>query len=552
MNLRPKSVTEKNKFFNSLKEGITLVASIVKRTLGPGGLPILIERVGQNLEGDPLEPMITKDGVTVASECAHEDEYVDVVIQTVKSICKKTNTLAGDGTTTAIVLGEAIFNEGLEQLTDNPSLNPQLLKEALERVVNEDIIPALEEQATPVGNDLEKIKQVATISANGDEEIGEIIKNAFSQVGAEGVITIDEGHSVDTTIEVVDGFQFNRGAEGGDRFFNNQEGTQFDAEDVYVVLYDGDIKHHGQVGNLLKKMNDTFVSLNYNSFPPIVFVANNFSQDTLQYLLIQKANAGFNVCCVKGPNVTNIRTMILDDLAVVLDAKRLGNGNTDLENAEFGLDEEGNIVGDVGMAGRVVIDKYTSTFYDGVGEEEAVIERIEKLKVSREQAFSEYDRAQINDRIGSLSRGIAKIGVGGRTELEIKEKYHRIEDALNAARAAIGEGIIPGGGAPLFRIAEEMKNKKEIEYLILSKALKAPLKQILENIGLELKDIYDPDALNDDETTYDARNKQYVSALEAGIIDPVKVTKIALQNAMSIASLLLTCGGAITFKRAKK
>lgn len=552
MNLRPKSITEKGTFFDSLNDGISMVASIVKRTLGPGGLPILIERVGQNLEGDPLEPMITKDGVTVASECAHEDERVDVVIQTVKAICKKTNTLAGDGTTTAIVLGEAIFKIALEYMENNPDLNPQLLKESLERVILNEVIPMLQKQAKPVNNNLEKIKEVATISANGDEEIGEIIKNAFAEVGAEGVITIDEGHSIETTIDVVDGFQFNRGAEGGDRFFNNQEGTHFDSKDVYVVLYDGDIKHHGQIVPLLSKMNDAFVEQGYNSFPPIVFVANNFSQDTLQYLLIQKANGGMNVCCVKGPNVTNVRTMILDDLAIVLDATRLGNGNTDLENAQFGIDEEGNVHGDVGLADRVVINKYSSTFYGGAGEEEDILERIDKLKASRDQAFSEYDLAQINDRIGSLSCGIAKIGVGGRTELEIKEKYHRIEDALNAARAAIDEGIIPGGGTPLYRIAAELAPSSGIEYEILNRALKSPFNQILENIGLTLEDVFEPGVLSELETTYDARNKEYVNALEAGIIDPVKVTRIALENAMSIAGLLITCGGAITYQRVKK
>jgi len=550
MQLRPKTIAEKDKILEKLSEGIGIIASIVKRTLGPGGLPILIERVGQNLEGDPIEPMITKDGVTVASECAHEDEQIDIAIQTVKAICRKTNRLAGDGTTTAIVLGEAIFNTTLDLVKADSSLNPQIVKEAVESSV-QNVIKELEELSIPIGNDFEIIKQVATISANGANDIGEVIKEAFQAVGSEGVVTIDEGSSIETTIEIVKGFQFNRGAEGTDRFFNNQEKTKFDAENCLVVTFDGNITHHGQLLGLFKQFDEQHRKIGKKSLPPILIIANEFSQDTLQLMLLNKAEAGLNICLVRSPNVTTVRTAILDDLATVLGSTRLGNGNHDLESAIFKILDDGSIEGDVGMADRVVIDRYSTTIYGGLADEETIIERIDQLKASRKQAFSEYDRSQFNDRIASLSRGIAKIGVGGRTELEIKEKYHRIEDALNSARAAIDEGIIPGGGITLYRLAEKLKDSEDLGDQILSKALKSPFFQIIENIGVKPNDelVEYLVQLKNHEMTYDARNKKVVEALEAGIVDPVKVTRTALENATSISALLSTCGGAITYLR---
>lgn len=545
MLMRSKVIKNKSDgVLDKLSEGIKIIAGIVKRTLGPGGLPVLIERTGQNLEGDPLEPMITKDGVTVANECFHEDELVDIGIQTVKSICNKTNRNAGDGTTTAIVLGEAIFNEAIKSSTKNP----QLLKVELDTAI-ENVLTKLSEISTPV-DDLEMVKHVATISANGDEEIGEIIKNAFEAVGSDGVITVDEGHSQETTIDVVQGFQINRGAEGGERFLNNQERTKFEVENALVVMFDGAIRSYADLVPIFKQIQQEFSKLN-KQMPPLLVIANEFSGDTMQFLTINKVEGGLNVCAVKSPNVTTVRTAIMDDMAVLLGGKRLGSGNHDLSAATFKVNEDGSFDGDLGFCERVVVDKYTTTFYGGAGSEEDIQDRIMQLEAAKKSAFSEYDTAQIQDRIASLAQGIAKIGVGGKTELEIKEKYHRIEDALNAARAAVEEGVIPGGGITLYKIAEELTQSSNEAERILSKALKAPFLQILDNIGLSLNEV-DLTGIMKDGKTYDARNRQIVDALQAGIIDPVKVTKTALENAASISNLLSTCGGLIVYTRGKK
>lgn len=555
----PKKITEKALMSTKLKEGISLIASIVKRTLGPGGLPVLIERTGQNLEGDPLEPMITKDGVTVANECASEDPEVDLTIQTVKAICRKTNRIAGDGTTTAVVLGEAVFLETLKKLEEDPSLNPQIVREQVEEKV-QDVIKKLYAIATPV-EDLDMIERVANISANGEKEIGRVLRSAFEHVGSDGVITVDEGNSPETQIERVEGFQFQRGAEGQDRFFNNNERTKFEAQNVHVVIYDGRINNNGQIIPIMSQVALAHKKIGMQ-MPPILFIANEYSIDSIQFLLINKVGdpmnglPGLNLCAVKGPNTTTVRTQMLDDLAVYLGGVRLGNGNKNLENAEFSIEVvEGKPVykGDLGFTQNVVVDRYTTTFYGGGGEDAEVLQRISELKASQEYTFSDYDKSIIRDRIASLSRGIAKVLVGGRTELEIKEKYHRIEDALNASRAAISEGVIPGGGAALYRIAKELEKLPDVASQILGKALKAPLYQILENIGLTpgLKQgEVNLQALEQDlELLYDARERKMVKFLDAGIIDPVKVTVTALQNATSIAGLLSTCGGGITYLR---
>lgn len=546
-----KKITSKEEMFVKLKEGISLIAAIVKRTLGPGGLPILIERAGQNLEGDPLEPMITKDGVTVAGECWHPDAEVDLTIQTVKAICKKTNRIAGDGTTTAIVLGESIFLETLKELEKDSTLNPQLVREKVQasslRVIEE-----LNKVSVGV-EDLDTIERVANISANGEKEIGKVIREAFDHVGPDGVVTIDEGSISETTIQKVEGFQFQRGAEAQERFFNNKEQTKFEAENVLVILYDGRINHNGQLIPIINKIFMAHKKIGAPSIPPILVIANEFSVDTIQLLLVNRAEAQMSVCAVKGPNTTTVRTQMLDDMAVYLGAQRLGNGNKALEAADFDIvkDSEGKpqYVGDVGFVKTAVVDRYSTTFYSGGGEDSKVQERIEQLKASKEYTFSEYDRSLISDRVAALSRGIAKILVGGRTELEIKEKYHRIEDALNSSRAAIEGGVIPGGGAALYRIAYALRSSTDLGDQILSKALAAPIIQIIENIGLDYAQVGLMGLLDDPKLVYDARDRKFVDSFEAGIIDPLKVTVTALQNAISIAGLLATCGGAITYVR---
>lgn len=526
--------------------GLKQIAGIVKRTLGPGGLAILIQRVGQSLDGTPLGPKITKDGVSVADECSSPIEEEDIVIQAIKGICKKTVMSAGDGTTTAIVLGEAIIMAMEEELKADKSLNPQLVKESVEEATAE-VLKQLKKIATKV-KDNKMIEQVATISANGDKSIGEIIAQAFDHVGAEGVVTVDEGKTNKTVLEMVNGYQFNRGVEGRNGFFNDQNQTKFetkDGEKAAIVIYDGRLNSYTQLMNMFNilqglKEGPHGQMVATKKIPPLVIMANEFSSEVLQFLLVQKQDAGLQVAPITGPHVTHVRSGYYDDLAVYTGANRLGNGSRNLESIE----ED-----DIGIIGRVVSDKYKTTFYDGDGVEEEIIKRVDQLKAGRADAESPYDASVFNDRIAALTSGVAKIGVGGSTEFEIKEKYDRIEDALNAARAAIQEGVVPGGGATLLRISHKMKAEKSIGHKILKKALQAPFNQILENVEYTMSESDKKSILTNKRKTFDARNKKVKNALTAGIIDPVKVTRSALENAVSIAGLLATAGGAIIYKK---
>lgn len=522
--------------------GMAKLAGIVKRTLGPGGLPIILARVGQALDGSPLGPKITKDGVSVADECSSQNAAEDIIIQAVKAICKKTNTDAGDGTTTAIVLGEAILAEAQRVLKEDPSLNPQLVKEEIERAAAK-IVAELKKTAIPV-TDMAAIEEVATISANGERAIGQVIRKAFEHVGAEGVVTVDEGSGADVTLERVEGYRFNRGAQSRSDFFNNKDRTCFEGEKVAIVFFDGKILNFTDIIPTIQLLADLdSEGRPRKQLPPIVFVANEFSRDVIQFMLVQKVERGMQLCAIEGPHMTHVRTGFYDDMAAYTGGDRLGNGR----RALTAITEE-----DVGYVGKIVVDKYKTTMYDGEGSEDAVLERVDHLKAAKLEAESPYDAQILNDRIASLTSGIAKIGVGGTTELEIKEKYDRIEDALNASRAAIQEGVVSGGGVALLAIADKM-SRDTLGERIMGVALQAPFRQILTNIGLPESQIDQlaAEVLLSPGCVYDARDKKIKNAFEAGIIDPVKVTRSALENAVSIAGLLSTAGGAIIFQQDK-
>lgn len=562
--LYDKQILTKDSFIPYILEGINLLDDIVNRTLGPGGLPILIERMGQNSVGDPLPPMITKDGVTVANACYHKDPRVDIVIQTVKAICQKTNQEVGDGTTSGIVLGRAILNLAFEELNKDSKLNPQLVRDSIERAAKR-IIAALKEYSTPI-SDLKSVRDVAMISANGDEAVGNTIHKAFEFVGAEGVITVDEGYSANTTVDLVEGFQIRRGAEAGDRFFNSPDKSRFEAENVRVLLYDGTLNSFSQVMPFFAVLSKQAIASKQKVAPPVLIVANDFGPEVIQFFLIQKQEAHVQICAVKSPHVNLVRTSMLDDMAILLNGSRLGNGGKNVESIELK---------DIGVAGKVVVDKYSTTFYDGAGSEQAVLDRVDQLKVLRANAESPYDAALVSDRIAALSGGVAKIGVGGLTDLEIKERYHRIEDALNAARAAIAEGVVPGGGITPIRLVNALnfRDSLEVGERILYKAAHFPILRLLNNIGINVslqdvlfvssdsKPLFDflsslefEEKVEHTDTKYtiDARTKKLVNALEAGIVDPTKVLRIALENAVSVAALLSSCGGAIINTREER
>lgn len=455
-------------------------------------------------------------------------------------------------TTTAIVLGQALVKATQKYQFENPDENPQLIKESIEKVAR-DIIDKLKGEAHIV-KDMSKIKEVATISANGDEEIGTIIANAFSHVGAEGVVTVDEGYSSKLTLDKVNGYQFNRGALARDAFFNSKNMTKFETDvDTAVVIFDGKLQGYTNLVPILETIAQVDPNTGKPSIevPPILIIANDFSPDVLQYLIIQKQEIGLNVCCVKGPHTTFIRTGYYDDLAAYTGGTRFGNGNKSLIEVESE---------DIGYAERVVVDRYKTTIYDGFGSEEAILERVELLNEHKLNAESPYDAQLISDRIAALTNGVAKIGIGGSTELEIKEKYDRVEDALNAARAALQEGVLPGGGCSLLRkslylnkiVENKIIKEKEAGHYILEEALRAPFIQILRNIGLNIKDInsvMDKVLNSKGLEVYNARTKTLVDPFESGILDPVKVTRSALENAVSISGLLTTAGGAIIFEK---
>ena len=530
-----KNLIHKEDIEDSTLEAISELAHMVGRTMGPGGLPILIERRGQTISGEPLAPMITKDGVTVAQNISVADSSQDLVIQTVKAIAAKTNKNAGDGTTTATVLGHAILKEALKALNQDKTLNPQKVRIEIEQSIK-NVIEILKAQAKAVDG-YEDIKNVASISANGEESIGEIIAEAFDEVGEEGVITIDEGSGPENTLEIVDGYQFGRGAQAQNRFFNDENNTKWEAENVRVLVFNGKLNAYQELipaFELLLKQN------NNQALPPLLIIADEFSQQVIQFLLIQRAEMGATICAVRSPSMTTTRTNMMDDIAVLLGGERLGYGTRSLSN----INED-----DIGLAKRVVVAGTTTTIYDGQGLEEDLIKRIDQLKVQKETAPSDFDKANIADRIAALAQGIAKIGVGGNTELEMKERYHRIEDALNAARAAVSGGVIPGGGVALYRVAKKLSRSSKIGDQILSVALQAPMNKILENAGADQTEVKKFLVGTGEEVTFDALNHRIVNSYDAGIIDPLNVTISALENASSIATLLATCGGGITIMR---
>lgn len=544
-----KQILNRTELDQELDQAIDLIANVVKTTLGPGGRNIILERQGQATDGTPLAPRITKDGVSVARECYDSNPTINSIMQVVKETCKKTNADAGDGTTTAITLAQAIYHSA-KNVIEKEGYNPQTIKTEIEVTMRE-VLEQLDSLAQPVTKEM--ISEVATLSANGDVEAGNAIAEAFDHVGVEGVVVIDEGIGLGLSINKVDGYQFDRGVVR-DNLFNNESRTAFEITSDYeteaesgvaVVVYDGPVKSMNDIIPVLKLLagaNEEGQAT--NPMPPVLFIANEFSLDVINFMIIQRADQGFEFCAVKGPHTTNVRSGYYEDIAYYTGGTALGNGKRGLRDAT--LD-------DVGYVKRVVSNSRTTTLYDGAGDEDAVLERVSQLKVQKEGAPSPYDESVFADRIAAITSGVAKIGVGGATDIEIKERYDRIEDALNAARSAIEEGVIAGGGSTLLRIANELGRKDEptVGDRIMVDSISAPFVQILNNIGIEDVADIEGDLLDNANSVYDSRNLEIIDCWEAGILDPVKVTKKALENAVSIAGLLITAGGAVVLKGAQ-
>jgi chaperonin GroEL len=503
----------------ALKRGVDQLAQAVKVTLGPKGRNVVIDRKFG-------APTVTKDGVTVAKEVELSDPIENMGAQMVKEVATKTSDLAGDGTTTATVLAQAIFREGLKNVT--AGANPMAIKRGIDKAV-EQVIAELKAISTPTKGKKE-IAQVGTISANNDEEIGNLIADAMEKVGKDGVITVEEARGLETTLDTVEGMQFDRGYLSP-YFVTDPERMEAVLEDALILIHDKKISSMKDLLPILEKVAQLG--------RPLLIIAEDVEGEALATLVVNKLRGTLRVCAVKAPGFGDRRKAMLQDIAV------LTGGNVISEEVGFKL--ENATVNDLGKAKRVVIDKDNSTIVDGAGDSNQIKGRIDEIRVAIDKSTSDYDREKLQERLAKLAGGVAVINVGAATETEMKEKKARVEDALHATRAAVEEGIVPGGGVALLRIQKKIRDYKvedadeQIGVSIIVRALEEPIRQIAENAGNEGSIVVDKVRTNDTASYgFNARTEQYEDLVEAGVIDPTKVTRTALQNAASIASLLLT------------
>jgi chaperonin GroEL len=503
----------------ALKRGVDQLAQAVKVTLGPKGRNVVIDRKFG-------APTVTKDGVTVAKEVELSDAIENMGAQMVKEVATKTSDLAGDGTTTATVLAQAIFREGLKNVT--AGANPMAIKRGIDKAV-EQVINELKSISTPTKGKKE-IAQVGTISANNDEEIGNLIADAMEKVGKDGVITVEEARGLETTLDTVEGMQFDRGYLSP-YFVTDPERMEAVLEDALILIHDKKISSMKDLLPILEKVAQLG--------RPLLIIAEDIEGEALATLVVNKLRGTLRVCAVKAPGFGDRRKAMLQDVSV------LTGGNVISEEVGFKL--ENATANDLGKAKRIVIDKDNTTIVDGAGDSNQIKGRIDEIRVAIDKSTSDYDREKLQERLAKLAGGVAVINVGAATETEMKEKKARVEDALHATRAAVEEGIVPGGGVALLRIQKKIREFKlededeQIGVSIVVRALEEPIRQIAENSGAEGSIVVDKVRTADSATWgFNARTEEYEDLVEAGVIDPTKVTRTALQNAASIASLLLT------------
>jgi chaperonin GroEL len=509
---------------NELLAGVKKLADAVKVTMGPKGRNVLLQRSFG-------APHITKDGVSVAKEIELPHPVENMGAQLVKEVASKTADEAGDGTTTATVLAYAIFKDGLKYIT--AGANPVAVKRGMDKAV-EAIVEELKKMSKPVENK-EQIAQVATISANNDRAIGELIAEAMEKVGKDGVITVEEGKSLKDELEVVEGMQFDRGYLSP-YFVTNPDKMVAEYQDAYILLYDKKISNMKDLLPILEKVVQA-------GNKPLLIIAEDVEGEALATLVVNKLRGVLNVVAVKAPGFGDRRKAMLQDIAILTGGQVISE--------ELGRTLENATLADLGQAGRIVVDKENTTIVDGKGDKAAIEARIKQIKKEIEETTSDYDREKLQERLAKLSGGVAVIKVGAATETEMKEKKDRVDDALSATKAAVEEGIVIGGGAAILKAAQrinvEVENDDEkIGVEIIKNAVKAPVMQIAENAGYEPGVVALKVMEADENVGFNAATGEYVDMFEAGIIDPTKVERIALQNAASVGGLLLTTEAAVT------
>ena len=508
----------------ALLRGVNIMAHAVKATLGPKGRNVVLDKKYGS-------PTITKDGVTVAKEVELKDPYENMGAQMLKEVASKTSDIAGDGTTTATVLAQAIFREGLKNVT--AGANPMGLKRGIEQAV-EQVVAELK-QMTKSTKDKKEIAQVATIAANNDKTIGNLIAEAMEKVGKDGVITVEEAKAMETTLEVVEGMQFDRGYLSP-YMVTDPERMEAVLEDCLILIYEKKLSVMKDMLPLLEQVA--------RAGKPFLLIAEDVEGEALATLVVNKLRGTLSCCAVKAPGFGDRRKAMLQDIATLTGGKAI--------TEDLGIKLENIKLEDLGKAKKVVVDKDNTTLIDGAGSTKEIEGRIKQIRAQIEETTSDYDKEKLQERLAKLAGGVAVIKVGAATETEMKEKKARVEDALNATRAAVEEGIVPGGGVALLRAAKALDHLKlagdeATGAHIVRRALEEPIRRIVENAGLEGSVVVEKvKAAKELAYGFDAEKNEYVDLMHAGIIDPTKVERIALQNAASIASLLLTTEALIT------
>ncbi len=514
-----KQIVFNNDAREQLRKGVDELANAVKVTLGPKGRNVVIDKKFG-------APQVTKDGVTVAKEIELEDGIQNMGAQMVKEVASKTNDQAGDGTTTATVLAQAIVNTGLKNVT--AGANPMDLKRGIDKAVAE-IVKSIKEQAQEVGGDIKKIRQVATISANNDSAIGDIIAEAMEKVTKDGVITIENAKGIDTTVKVVEGMQFDRGYISP-YFVTDTEKMECSYDNPYILIYDKKISTMKDLLPVLEKV--------VNTGRPLLIIAEDVESEALATLVVNRLRGSLKIAAVKAPGFGDRRKEMLEDIAILTGGTVISEEKGyKLEDADLSM---------LGQSEKISIDKDNTTIVSGKGNSDAIKARVSQIKAQIEKTTSDYDREKLQERLAKLAGGVAVIYVGAASEVEMKEKKDRFDDALHATRAAVEEGIIPGGGTALIRAAQKLEGVKpenEDEKLgieIIRRAVEEPLRMIVENAGLEGSVVVNEVKNGKGDYGYNARAEKYENLFQSGVIDPAKVTRVALENAASIAGMLLT------------